>query len=145
MEQTPIRNQTENALAWDDLRTSPAFPAIVGGLAGAVGSIALFIIFSRLNQSKKNEPQAYDANGNPISVVYLPSPQQFRILGFTLGDLMTIGSLGIGLYRQYHNMRRIDALERQEQELRAQTEKLVAPLNPSPVSDASGTVTKKSA
>ncbi len=143
MEQIPARNQTENAMAWDDLRTSPAFPAIIGGLAGAIGGIALTFIFSRLNQPKMNEPQAYDANGNPISVVYLPSPQQFRILGFTIGDLMTIGSLGFGMYRQYHNMRRIDALERQDQEFQEQTAKLVAPLNPTPAADALKTAVKK--
>ncbi|MDL1895215.1 hypothetical protein FBQ82_03010 [Anaerolineae bacterium CFX7] len=143
MEQLPTRNQTENALAWDDLRTSPAFPAMIGGLAGAVGGIALMFIFSRLKRPKMNEPQAYDANGNPISVVYLPSPQEFRILGFTIGDLMTVGSLAFGMYRQYHNMRRIDALERQDQEIREQTANLVAPLNPTPAVDVAKPAAKK--
>lgn len=143
MAQEPIRNQTESSLAWDDLRTSPAFPAIIGGLAGAVGGIALMFIFSRLNQPKENEPQAYDANGNPMNVVYLPSPRQFRILGFTIGDLMTIGSLGVGLYRQYLNMQRIDALEREEKELKKQTANLVAPLNVSAAPEPSKTAVKK--
>jgi hypothetical protein len=129
-------------MAWDDVRTSPAFPAIVGGLAGAVGGIALLLIFSRLNKPKENLPAAYDANGNPMNIVYLPSPQQFRILGFTMGDLMTLGSLGFGLYRQYQNMRRIDALEREEQELKAQTAKLVAPLKAPPVQTPPGAVKK---
>ena len=35
MAQEPIYNQTESSMAWDDLRTSPAFPAILGGVAGA--------------------------------------------------------------------------------------------------------------
>lgn len=142
MTETPLRNQTESSMAWDDLRTSPAFPAIVGGLAGAVGSVALMIIFSRMNKPKENLPAAYDANGNPMNIVYLPSPQQFRILGFTIGDLMTLGSLGFGLYRQYANMRRIDALEHEEQELKAQTAKLVAPLNSPPVEAPKSAVKK---
>jgi len=93
-------NQTEASLAWDDLRTSPAFPAIVGGLAGAVGGIALMFIFSRLTKPKETLPAAYDANGNPMNVVYLPAPSQFRIFGFTVGELMTLATVGFSLYRQ---------------------------------------------
>lgn len=143
MAQEPIRNQTEDSLAWDDLRTSPAFLAIVGGLAGAVGGIALMFIFSRLNQPKENEPQAFDANGNPMNVVYLPSPRQFRILGFTIGDLMTIGSLGVGLYRQYLNMKRIDALEQERQALNQPTANFVVPLNVPAAPEPSKTTVKK--
>ncbi len=100
MAQEPSLNQTEASLAWDDLRTSPAFPAIVGGLAGAVGGIALMFIFSRLTKPKETLPAAYDANGNPMNVVYLPAPSQFRIFGFTVGELMTLATVGFSLYRQ---------------------------------------------
>lgn len=127
MAETPIQNQTENSMAWDDLRTSPAFPAIVGGLAGAIGGIALMFLFSRLTNAKKNSPAAYDADGNPMNIVYLPPPEQFRVLGFTVGDLMTFGGLGIGLYRQYRKLRRANALELEASELESQTDRLLAP------------------
>ena len=107
----PEKNETESAMAWDDLRTSPAFPAIVGGIAGAVGGIALMFLFSRLNKPKESLPAAYDSNGNPMNIVYLPAPKQPRLLGFTMGDLMALATLGIGLYRQIQSMQRIDSLE----------------------------------
>ncbi len=91
-------------MAWDDLRTSPAFPAIIGGLAGAVGGVALMFILQRLTRPGQTLPAAYDAEGNPMNVVYLPAPQQFRILGFTVGDLITLGTLGLTLYRQVQEL-----------------------------------------
>ncbi len=120
----PVKNETESAMAWDDLRTSPAFPAIVGGIAGAVGGIALMFLFSRLNKPKETLPAAYDTYGNPMNVVYLPAPKQPRLLGFTIGDLMTLATVGIGLYRQFQSMQRIDELE--------QANKTDAPLMPAP-------------
>ncbi|MBI4674450.1 MAG: hypothetical protein HY741_22630 [Chloroflexi bacterium] len=133
MAQEPFMNQTDAQLAWDDLRTSPAFPAIVGGLAGALGGAALMFVLSRLTKPKETLPAAYDANGNPMNVVYLPAPQQPRILGFTVGDLMTLGSIGIGLYRQVQNMRRIENLEKETQMLESEMASPAAPtLSPSP-------------
>lgn len=102
---SPI-NQTESAMAWDDLRTSPAFPAIIGGLAGAIGGVALMFVVTKLTQPKKALPAAYDANGNPMNIVYLPPPEQFRILGFTIGDLITLGTIGVSLFRQVQEMAR---------------------------------------
>lgn len=133
MAQEPPVNQTEASLAWDDLRTSPAFPAIVGGLAGAVGGVALMFVLSRLTKPKETLPAAYDANGNPMNVVYLPAPSQFRILGFTVGDLMTLGSIGIGLYRQIQNMQRIERLETETKMLESEVGLATAPtIPPSP-------------
>lgn len=91
-------------MAWDDLRTSPAFPALVGGLAGALGGVALIFIVSRLRAPKKTLPAAYDTNGKPMNVVYLPAPAQPRILGFTLGDLVTLGTVGFSMFRQIQEM-----------------------------------------
>lgn len=91
-------------MAWDDVRTSPAFPAIVGGLAGALGGVALLFIVSRLRAPKKTLPAAYDTDGNPMNVVYLPAPAQPRILGFTLGDLVTLGTVGFSMFRQIQDM-----------------------------------------
>ncbi len=102
--QEPLFNQAEGQMAWDDLRTSPAFPAIIGGLAGAVGGVALMFILQRLTRPGQTLPAAYDAEGNPMNVVYLPAPQQFRILGFTVGDLITLGTLGLTLYRQVQEL-----------------------------------------
>jgi hypothetical protein len=110
MAQEPLLNQTEAQMAWDDLRTSPAFPAIVGGLAGALGGAALMLIFNRLSQPKKNLPAAYDADGNPMNVVYLPAPEQFRVLGFTLGDLMSLATVGFTLFRQIKDMTQSNGL-----------------------------------
>jgi len=100
----PIKNQTESQMDWDDIRTSPAFPAIIGGVAGAVGGVALMFVLQRLTKPKQTLPAAYDTEGNPMNVVYLPSPQQFRILGFTLGDLITLATVGLTLYRQVNEM-----------------------------------------
>lgn len=142
----PLRNQTESSMAWDDLRTSPAFPAIVGGLAGAVGGVALMFVLSRMFAKKERLPAAYDTEGNPMNVVYLPPPEQFRILGFTIADILTLGSMGIALYRQVQNIRRIEALEAQEQESNAQPVMLTsapsAPTTPPPTELPKGAVKK---
>jgi hypothetical protein len=106
MVQERLKNQTESTMAWDDLRTSPAFPAIVGGLAGAIGGLTLMFLFSRLSKPKQKLPAAYDADGNPMNVVYLPAPPQFRILGYTFGDLVTLATAGFSLYRQIQTMAR---------------------------------------
>jgi hypothetical protein len=100
MEEKPKLDSPDGQLAWDDLRTSPAFPAIIGGLAGALGGLVLVVISNRLRAPKQALPAAYDANGNPMNVVYLPSPQTFRILGFTPGDLIALATVGVSLYRQ---------------------------------------------
>jgi hypothetical protein len=100
MAQEPLYNQTEVSMAWDDLRTSPAFPAIVGGVAGALGGVALMFVLTRLTQPKQALPAAYDADGNPVRVVYLPANNDVRILGFTPGDLITLVTLGASLYSQ---------------------------------------------
>ena len=47
-----MNDHNDSKMEWDDLRTSPAFPAIVGGLAGALlGGAALMFVFSRLSPS----------------------------------------------------------------------------------------------
>lgn len=111
MAQESLVNQTEAQMAWDDLRTSPAFPAIVGGLAGALGGVALMFVLNRFNKPKEKLPAAYDAQGNPMNVVYLPPPAQFRILGFTVGDLITLATVGFSLARQVQEMARQQQLE----------------------------------
>jgi hypothetical protein len=101
-----IKNQAKDAqMAWDDLRTSPAFPAIVGGLAGALGGAVLILIASQMRGTKKNEPAAYDSEGNPMNVVYLPPPKSFNLLGFAVGDLITLATIGAGLFQQIQAMR----------------------------------------
>jgi hypothetical protein len=104
-------------MAWDDLRTSKAFPVIVGGLAGAGIGVALLFIASRLRAPKKALPAAYDANGNPMNVVYLPAPAQPRILGFTVGDLITLGTTGFALFRQVQSLRQEQALKQEAAQL----------------------------
>jgi hypothetical protein len=111
MAQEPLVNQTEGSMAWDDLRTSPAFPAIVGGLAGALGGVALMIVWNRFSKPKEKLPAAYDANGNPMNIVYLPPPSQFRILGFTIGDLITLATIGFSMARQVQDMMRENEAE----------------------------------
>lgn len=111
MAQQPIINQTETDMAWDDLRTSRAFPAIVGGLAGAGIGIAIMVIASRLTKPKQSLPVAYDGSGNPINVVYLPAQNQFRILGFTIGDIVTLGTIGVTMVRQIQEIQREQALK----------------------------------
>ena len=107
----PMMNQTETEMAWDDLRTSRAFPAIVGGLAGAGIAVGLMVIANQLRKPKTSSPAAYDANGNPMNVVYMPTPNQFRILGFTVGDLIALATIGMTMARQIQEMRRVEGLE----------------------------------
>jgi hypothetical protein len=130
----PKKNSTEAQMAWDDLRTSQAFPAIVGGLAGAGISLGVMLIYSQLNKPKKPLPAAYDADGNPMNVVYLPPPKQFRVLGFTLGDMITLGTIGLALFRQIQDMQMIkkkeqeaDVAEEQKQVLEAKTGETAPP------------------
>jgi hypothetical protein len=126
MAQDPLTNSTETQLAWDDIRTSRAFPAIVGGLAGAGISVAVWLIASQLNKPKKNSPAAYDADGNPMNVVYLPTPQQFRILGFTIGDLLTLGTVGLALVRQIQDMKQMQKMDTETKIAEEQTAVLEA-------------------
>lgn len=105
MAQEPLFQQTDAQMAWDDLRTSKAFPAIVGGLAGAGIGVALLFVASRMRAPKKTLPAAYDADGNPMNIVYLPAPAQPRIFGFSLGDLIALGTTGFALFRQVQDMR----------------------------------------
>jgi len=104
MAQESFLNQAEAQKAWDDLRTSKAFPAIVGGLAGATIGLALLFIGSRMRAPKKSLPAAYDANGEPMNIVYLPAPSQPRILGFTVGDLIALGTAGLTIFRQMQDV-----------------------------------------
>lgn len=93
---------------WDDLRRSPAFPAIVGGLAGALVGGAMMLVMRRRSAPKKTLPAAYDERGNPMKVVYLPPPKSPTLLGFTPGDVLTLGTIGLTLLRQIQDSRRID-------------------------------------
>lgn len=105
MAKDAMKREMDAQMAWDDLRTSPAFPAIVGGLAGALGGAALMLIVSQLRGPKANSPAAFDAEGNPMNVVYLPPPKAFNILGFTPGDLMTLATVGASLFQQVQALR----------------------------------------
>src|SRR6187401_1379983 len=111
MAQPSISKQQEAQMAWDDLRSSKAFPAIVGGAAGAAIGLALLFIGSRARAPKKSLPAAYDGNGNPMNIVYLPAPQGTRIMGFTPTDLVTLATIGISLIRQIQDMGKIQDLE----------------------------------
>lgn len=144
MTQEPLRNQTESSMEWDDLRTSPAFPAIVGGLAGAVGGVALMFVLSRLVGGKKERlPAAYDTEGNPMNIVYLPPPDQLRIFGFTIADLLTLGSIGVALYRQVQSFQRIEKLEQVEQPLQQQPITLTAAPTAPPPTELAKSASKK--
>jgi hypothetical protein len=113
-------------MAWDDLRTSPAFPAIVGGLAGALGGVALMILFGRRGKPKEKLPLAYDESGNQVKVVYLPAQASPRILGFTPTDIVTLATIGISLVRQIQDMAQIKNLEKDTEVLTDQKEILEA-------------------
>jgi hypothetical protein len=117
MEEKPKLDAPNGQMAWDDIRTSPAFPAIVGGLAGALGGLALMLISSRFRGPKQTLPAAYDADGRPMNIVYLPAPQQFRILGFTPGELITLATIGLSLYRQAQDWIRENELKQAALEL----------------------------
>ncbi len=141
----PTKNSTEAQMAWDDIRTSPAFPAIIGGLAGAGISVAAMLIASQLNRPKKNLPAAYDMDGNPMNIVYLPAPQQFRILGFTIGDLITLGTIGLSLYRQVQDMQTMKKLDEEAKIAEQQTAVLEAKTGvPAPPAAAMPAAQKKS-
>lgn len=123
------RNSFESSdaqMAWDDLRTSPAFPAVVGGLAGAVGGIALMLVMGRLRGPKETLPAAYDAEGNPMNVVYLPPPRSPRLLGFTPGDILTLATIGLSLVRQVQDMAHINDLKEETEVVQDQKEILEA-------------------
>lgn len=105
MAREPLFDVNDPQGAWDELRSSRAFPAIVGGLAGAAISVAVMFVANRMSQPKKTLPAAYDTEGNPMNVVYLPAPPQPRILGFTLGDLFTLGMTGLTMFRQVQGLR----------------------------------------
>lgn len=132
MAQDPFSNQTESSMAWDDIRTSQAFPAIVGALAGAAIGVGMMFIANRLSQPKRSSPAAYDANGNPMNVVYLPTPNQFRILGFTVGDLLTLATVGVSLARQMQEIAKTQKLDQQARELQEQPQLLMPPPVPPP-------------
>lgn len=117
MAQEPLYNQSDAQMAWDDLRTSRAFPAIVGGAAGAAIGLALLFIGSRVRAPKQKLPAAYDANGSPVNVVYLPAEKSTRIMGFTPTDLITLATVGISLIRQIQDMGQIKDLQ-QETEIK---------------------------
>lgn len=113
MAQEPLFNQADAQVAWQELRASKAFPAIVGGAAGAAIGLALLFIGSRRRAPKKTLPAAYDAGGNPMNIVYLPAPQSPRVMGFTPGDLITLATIGISLIRQVQDMGKIKDLEQE--------------------------------
>lgn len=100
--------ESDPQMDWDDLRRSPAFPAIVGGLAGALVGGAMMLLMGRRRTPKKTLPAAYDERGNPMKIVYLPPPKSPSLLGFTPGDLLTLGTIGMTLLRQIQDSRRID-------------------------------------
>lgn len=125
MAQEPLFEQSDAQMAWDDLRTSKAFPAIVGGLAGASVGVALMFIASRMRAPKKTLPAAYDANGNPMNIVYLPAPSQPRILGFTLGDLVTLGTVGLTMFRQMQEM--VNAQQAKQEPMSLPNDSMVSP------------------
>ncbi len=108
-------------MAWDDLRTSPAFPAIVGGIAGALGGAALMVLLGG-RKSKEKLPLAYDESGNQVKVVYLPQQASPRIAGFTPTDLVTLATIGISLVRQIQDMAQIKGLEKDTAVLQDQKE-----------------------
>lgn len=87
-------------LAWEEFRSSPAFPALVGGLAGALGGAALVFLLGRLRGGKPVRAEAYDEEGHPLRIVYLPAPKPFTILGFTPGELFKLVMVGSSLVRQ---------------------------------------------
>jgi hypothetical protein len=118
----PSLNRTEPQIAWDDLRTSPSFPEIVGGVAGAVGGVSLMFIFSRLGKRKEKYPVAYDEIGNQVKVVYLPQSRGTTIAGFAPTDLITLATIGISLVRQIQDMIKIKDLEQDTEVLEDQKE-----------------------
>lgn len=105
MGQEPFFNMQDSKATWDELRSSRIFPAIVGGLAGAAIGVAVMFVANRRSQPGKKLPAAYDAEGNPMNVVYLPAPKQPQILGFTLGDLFALGMTGLTMFRQMQALR----------------------------------------
>lgn len=105
MGQESFFNMQDTQATWNELRSSRIFPAIVGGLAGAAIGVAVMFVVNRRSQPKKKLPAAYDAEGNPMNVVYLPAPKQPQVLGFTLGDLIGLGMTGMTLFRQIQAMR----------------------------------------
>lgn len=115
-------NQNEAQVAWDDIRTSPAFPAIVGGLAGALGGIALMVLFGRGAKRKEKLPLAFDEGGSPVKVVYLPEQRATKIMGFSPTDLITLATIGISLVRQIQDFRTIKDLEQDTEVLEDQKE-----------------------
>lgn len=122
MAQEPFFKQNDAQMAWDDLRTSPAFPAIVGGIAGALGGAALMVLFGRRGKKQEKLPLAYDENGNHVKVVYLPQTSSPRIAGFTPTDLITLATIGISLVRQIQDMAHIKGLEKETEVLTDQKE-----------------------
>jgi len=139
MAKQSLTNPMKAQMDWDDLRTSPAFPAIVGGLAGALGGAALMLIVGRLRGPKQTLPAAYDANGNPMNVVYLPAPKSFSILGFTPGDLITLATIGVGLVRQAQEIVRAREIHQETAAIQQETVAMQqgAPLPPSPADKSS--------
>lgn len=112
---------TDAQMAWDDLRASPAFPAIVGGLAGALVGGAMMVLFGRKRGPQKGLPAAYDEEGNPMKVVYLPPPKSPMILGFAPGDLLTLGTIGLSLVRQVQDAGRIKQAKQTAEEAKYMT------------------------
>lgn len=121
MAQEPFFKNQNTQMAWDDLRTSPAFPAIVGGVAGALGGVALMVLFGR-RKTKEKLPLAYDENGSQVKVVYLPQSSAPRLWGFTPTDLITLATLGISFVRQIQDMGKIQELEQDTEVLQDQKE-----------------------
>lgn len=122
MVKQPSMHRQEPQVAWDDLRTSPSFPAIVGGVAGAVGGMALMVIVNRLGKPKQKYPVAYDESGNQVKVVYLPQPRGTTIAGFAPTDLITLATIGISLVRQVQDMLKIKDLEQDTEVLQDEKE-----------------------
>src|SRR3990170_3882126 len=86
----------------DEFRSSRYFPAIVGAAAGGLAGVGMMLLVGRL-RSRSQEPNAYDEEGNPVNVVYVPKPAP-AFFGFSPRELITLFTLGLSLLQQLRSM-----------------------------------------